>query len=362
MPKKNTKARGKRSPYLFIALAAVLLIAMAVFGVRALNTWDEYNKELSVTPVPSPTVSPVSVTPAPDFATHTPAPSPTPGVLKVGSSGEMVTQLQARLKELGYYTGNTDGIYGGGTKQAVIVFQKQHGLDADGEAGPKTLAVLYSDEAQVIVVTPAPTGLDTLAGDVPLLVNKWNVLPEDFLPGDLVTVKDLAGDTLLYDDEKFQGVREAVEALVRMVRDAQADDIAPWKLGGAYRTVADQKKIFDRRVEKYISEEGLTRAQAVSRTRLTVADPGASEHHTGLAFDLNVPGQSFVDTAQYVWLKRHCWDYGFIMRYADEKEEKTGIIGEEWHVRYVGVDHAKRMQEMDMCLEEYVELLNGQKN
>ena len=177
-----------------------------------------------------------------------------------------------------------------------------------------------------------------------------------------VTVKDIAGDKLLYDDNSFQGVRTAVEALVRMIGDAEDQGYTPWKLGGAYRTIANQKSIFDRRVNTYMTEEGLTRAQAQARTRLTVADPGCSEHHTGLAFDLNVPGEFFVDTAQYLWLKKNCWDYGFIMRYTDDKEDKTGIIGEEWHIRYVGVEHAKRIQELGYCLEEYVELLNGQRN
>ena len=365
MPSSNGRRKRGGSPYLFIAGVLVLLIGIAVFGIQALNatnTAEEKLKQL-FTPAPSPTVSGVNATPAPGFSTYTPqptaSPSPTPSVLKNGSKGDMVKQLQTRLKELGYYTGAIDGDYGPGTRQAVIVFQKQHGLDADGEAGPKTLQMLYSDEAQQIVVTPAPTAMDTLAGDVPLLVNKWNPLPDDFVPEDLVTVKALAGDLLLYDDDSFQGVRVAVEALIRMIRDAQADGITPWKLGGAYRTIAYQKKIFDRRVERYMNEDGLTRAQAISRTRLTVADPGCSEHHTGLAFDLNVPDKYFVDTAQYVWLKQHCWDYGFIMRYTDEKEDKTGIIGEEWHIRYVGVEHAKNMQMTDLCLEEYVELLNS---
>ena len=364
------KKKSLRSPYLFIALAVALLAAMAVFGIKSLNAWSLYRAEAAVTAAPSPTAGPVSVTPAPDFATYTPAPTATPaptpaatpGVLKTGSSGEEVKRLQERLQALGYYKSGIDGKYGAGTKQAVIIFQKQHGLDADGAAGPKTLAVLYSDQAQMIRVTPEPEGLDALAGDIPLLVNKWNTLPDSYAPKDLVRVKDLAGDTLLYDDESFQGVRTAVEALVRMIRDAQQDGVTPWKLGGAYRTIADQKRIFDNRVNKYMKEDGLSRSKAVSRTRLTVADPGASEHHTGLAFDLNVPGEYFVDTAQYLWLKQHCWDYGFIMRYTDEKEDKTGIIGEEWHVRYVGLEHAKKIQELDLCLEEYVELLNKQKH
>ncbi len=58
---------------------------------------------------------------------------------KMGSRGEEVRNIQTRLKKWGYYTGSVDGIYGTATKNAVIKFQKKHGLTADGIAGPKTL-------------------------------------------------------------------------------------------------------------------------------------------------------------------------------------------------------------------------------
>lgn len=61
---------------------------------------------------------------------------------KYGSQGEEVRQIQTKLKELGLYTGSIDGIYGSGTKNAVIQFQKQQGLDPDGIAGTKTLTAL----------------------------------------------------------------------------------------------------------------------------------------------------------------------------------------------------------------------------
>ncbi|MDY3279786.1 MAG: D-alanyl-D-alanine carboxypeptidase family protein [Eubacteriales bacterium] len=361
MPQKNARNKsGRRAPYLFMALAMLLLLALIFLGVRALNAWNAYEKAAAITPTPSPTVRPVSVTTPPDFVTHTPAPSPTPSYLTNGSSGEMVTQLQQRLKELGFYTGQIDGQYGSGTKSAVTLFQQQHNLDADGVAGQKTLAVLYSDNAKQVVITPSPAPVDTLDGSVPLLVNKQNPVGKDFVPADLVRVKDLAGDLFTYADNDTQGVREAVEALIAMIRDAENQGYTPWKLREGYRTYAAQKRIFDNQVEKYIAEREMTRTQAVSATRQTVADPGCSEHHTGLAFDLNVPGEYFADTAQYLWLNAHCWDYGFIMRYTDDKKDITGITGEEWHVRYVGVDHSRKMQELGYCLEEYVDYLNGQ--
>ena len=362
--RRYTQGRKKRSPLLFALLCALLLTALTAVGARAMNTWNEYRAEAAVTSAPTATVRAISVTPDPNRATPTPSPAPTPdptpeptatpGLLKSGSQGDAVAQVQTRLQALGYYAGKIDGDFGSGTKAAVQAFQQVNGLDADGVVGAKTLAVLSSGEA---IAKPGP--VDTLAGDVPLLVNKWNPLPAVFEPAGLVTVKDVAGGLMTYEKDSIQGVREAAEALTAMIRDAKADGIGPWKLREGYRTVADQQRIFNNRVKSY-EDAGNTHAQALSITRREVADPGASEHHTGLAFDLNVPGQTFSDTAQYVWLKQHCWDYGFIMRYTDEKDDITGITGEEWHVRYVGVDHARTMRDLDYCLEEYVEYLKGQ--
>lgn len=61
---------------------------------------------------------------------------------KIGSRGNEVRQIQKKLKELGYYKGSVDGIYGTGTQKAVRSFQKNCGITADGVAGPKTLKYL----------------------------------------------------------------------------------------------------------------------------------------------------------------------------------------------------------------------------
>ena len=68
--------------------------------------------------------------------------SPANALSKYGSTGDEVIAVQTKLKELGYYKGNIDGIYGSGTKSAVTNFQKANGLSADGIAGVKTLAAL----------------------------------------------------------------------------------------------------------------------------------------------------------------------------------------------------------------------------
>ena len=61
---------------------------------------------------------------------------------KLGSKGDEVRRIQKKLKELGFYSGAVDGIYGTATKKAVTAFQKNCGITADGIAGPKTLKFL----------------------------------------------------------------------------------------------------------------------------------------------------------------------------------------------------------------------------
>ncbi len=65
-----------------------------------------------------------------------------PNVLKYGTRGEAVREIQKQLTNLGYNTGGVDGLFGKQTEQAVINFQLQHGLLADGIVGPQTSNVL----------------------------------------------------------------------------------------------------------------------------------------------------------------------------------------------------------------------------
>ena len=81
--------------------------------------------------------------------------------------------------------------------------------------------------------------------------------------------------------------------------------------------------------------------------------PGTSEHQLGIAVDIS--GAVY---AIYPWLQENSWKYGFIMRYPPDKTAITGISGEEWHYRYVGVDAATEMHERNLCLEEYLAALD----
>lgn len=287
----------------------------------------------------------------------TPTPSATPAMLSSGSSGDEVKALQSRLQQLGFYSGVLDGDYGKGTRAAVKLFQAQHGLDDDGIAGQKTLEMLYSNDAQPLLVTPTPAAVQVLAGSQPLLVNRQHPVTSDFAPADLVNLSEYCDSSLVkikYDGT--QGVREAADALLRMLEAAKADGITNWQVSAAYRSYADQQRIFDNKVKSFQNNNpdwSLSRCR--SAASVTVADPGASEHHTGLAFDMTVPNTSmFLGTKQCTWLHQHCWEYGFILRYTDEKQQITGFAGEAWHIRYVGTEHSLAMQQSGQCLEEYL--------
>lgn len=287
----------------------------------------------------------------------TPTPSATPAMLSSGSSGDEVKALQSRLQQLGFYSGVLDGDYGKGTRAAVKLFQAQHGLDDDGIAGQKTLEMLYSNDAQPMLVTPTPAAVQVLAGSQPLLVNRQHPVASDFAPADLVNLSEYCDSSLVkikYDGT--QGVREAADALLRMLEAAKADGITNWQVSAAYRSYADQQRIFDNKVKSFQNNNpdwSLSRCR--SAASVTVADPGASEHHTGLAFDMTVPNISmFLGTPQCAWLHEHCWEYGFILRYTDEKQQITGFAGEAWHIRYVGTEHSLAMQQSGQCLEEYL--------
>ena len=134
-----------------------------------------------------------------------------------------------------------------------------------------------------------------------------------------------------------------------MLEDLTAAGIE-YTFNSAYRTVLEQTTILEYRTREHMANFGLDFFEARDKAYETVAIPGTSEHNLGLAVDLL--GEEAV-----AWLSEHCWDYGFIVRYTEEKEGITGIVDEPWHFRYVGKEHAARIYENQMPLEEYLILL-----
>lgn len=188
-----------------------------------------------------------------------------------------------------------------------------------------------------------------------VLANDWNPLPSDF-------------DSTYTREEYYKNGNgqqfdtRAIEHLRAMINAANAEDPSMnIRVLSAYRSVALQKSLYDRKVNELIGQ-GLSREDAEVKAATIVKRPGTSEHNTGLAVDVGGSGdysieESFANTKAYRWLKEHCAEYGFILRFPKEKEDVTGVIYEPWHYRYVGVEHAKVIMERGICLEEYLQEL-----
>lgn len=177
---------------------------------------------------------------------------------------------------------------------------------------------------------------------MPLLVNADNPIPEDFKPD----VTPIAGSEYQFD-------RSAVGKLNQMMADAYSEGIILYPIS-AYRSTESQTRNFNRKLEEN-KAAGYSDEEAYAMTAQYIAIPGTSEHSLGLAVDLNSLEESFENTAQFKWLIEHCAEYGFILRYPKDKEDITGIAYEPWHYRYVGEEHAAKIMEQGICLEEYVQ-------
>ena len=181
------------------------------------------------------------------------------------------------------------------------------------------------------------------------LVNGWNPLSADYGYEDHL---------IPYGNGKFDS--RAAEALRNMLAAGKEFGLRPVSLFRAYDL---QVKLFDSEVADWKSA-GYSQAEAEQKASTEVARPGTSEHHLGLAADILSDGvysleESFENTAAFRWLKAHCAEYGFILRYPKEKEEVTGVIYEPWHYRYVGVEAATEIMSRGICLEEYLAEVYG---
>ncbi len=177
--------------------------------------------------------------------------------------------------------------------------------------------------------------------DILMLVNKYNILPEDYEPDDLVSISVKyawgSGNTIR---------KEAYEAFVKMWDDAYDKGIY-LIINLGYRSYQEQEAVYNR----LLNARNRKYADSIS------ARPGHSEHQTGLALDIfeksNSNTETFKDSEAYAWLKDNAYKYGFILRYTKENEGITGFNAEDWHYRYVGIKAAKEITEQNLTFEEY---------
>ena len=137
-----------------------------------------------------------------------------------------------------------------------------------------------------------------------------------------------------------------------MYNAAKADGITLTPYSG-YRSVDRQTSNFNRKIDSFISQ-GYSAAQAKVMAAQSIMPPGCSEHNLGLAMDISGTDANFYKTAAYKWLTENAADFGFILRYPEDKVNITKVKYEPWHWHYVGVEAAKAMKASGQCLEEYL--------
>ena len=178
--------------------------------------------------------------------------------------------------------------------------------------------------------------VDMSKGDL-ILVNKYYALGSDYYPDDLVDVDPSHG--------RGQLRKKVYDAYLTLLEEARRQ--------GYYLNIVSSFR-------SYSYQDGLYSKYLKSDPREVVdtysARPGHSEHQTGMAIDVSLPGVSLDDfgkTDAAKWLNENCCHYGFIIRYPSDKIDITGYIEEPWHIRYLGIETAEDVVRLGMTYDEY---------
>lgn len=213
--------------------------------------------------------------------------------------------------------------------------------DAEDEPAPSPSPVAPFDGAEPVWNYPISREILEDPEGILVLVNRENLLDKAFVPHDLVdiTARKRSSGTI-------QARQVASDALQRLIDAADADGLT-LVVDCGYRTYRTQEVLHYNRVKSLGYDDGIVQL------------PGASEHQTGMAFDIISKSWSgkfnrrFATTKEGLWLAENCARFGFILRYPDGKQDITGIEFESWHFRYVGAEAAAYITENGLTLEEF---------
>ena len=210
----------------------------------------------------------------------------------------------------------------------------------------------YALTAEMLNVIETEDGVNYIQNpeNIHVLVNKDYSLPIGYRPADLV----IPEVKFSFDEEHEKKLmrKEAAEALAKMFNGALEDGVEIVAVSG-FRSYERQQQVYTAAVA----------ASGAEHAQQAVAEPGKSEHQTGLTMDVSSAennynlDQDYGETEAGKWLAEHSSEYGFIIRYPEGKETITGYMYEPWHVRYVGVDVAKDIYSLGLSFEEYVQLV-----
>lgn len=238
---------------------------------------------------------------------------------------------------------------------ALLIFAEKIGLKE-----PETTVTSAVSETQPTTAPDVPERIEdyeyAYAGFMPyyanmnvedwrlILVNRDYILPDGYKPT-LAPCITSDPDSLKLDHRVAPHYNE-------MYLAALEDGIELVPISG-YRSVERQRNNFEKKIKTY-TDQGYSKIEATQMAATIILPPGTSEHNAGLAMDICSLEQDFDQTTEYKWLCENAADYGFILRYPEDKQDVTKIIYEPWHWRYVGVEAAKELKASGQCLEEYL--------
>ncbi len=200
-------------------------------------------------------------------------------------------------------------------------------------------AIFFRDTESAIAENPKTEESSELL----LIVNRNNPLEQSYVPklSDYISFKV---NTLAYDD------------LSHFLDEAKSQEIS-LDLTSAYISYDEQQKIYNEKLNEFLADPQYTAVRAQAAVQKIVPQGGNSEAQTGLLVSFDVSSEQ-----TEAFLERNCINYGFILRYPEDKENITLMSGSKNIYRYVGKDNALKMRSYNMCLEEYVDYLSEQKN
>lgn len=174
------------------------------------------------------------------------------------------------------------------------------------------------------------------------IVNPEHRVSRDYEPTSLIEILNREHNIVRINEVAWQNFCKLAD---RGIKEGQFLDLT-----SGYRSFEHQQRTLNAIVSK----------KGISAIGKRVAIPGTSEHQTGLALDVSNFSKEGImrsDPNRFDWMHQYCYDYGFILRYKAEFEKVTGVTFEPWHLRYVGREHALKMRDMNIALEDYIKLL-----
>ena len=251
--------------------------------------------------------------------------------------------------------GEATGMHPEGFEEGVILYDDEEPEELPPAEEEPALTPEPTPEA-----TAEPLRFDMSSWEM-VLVNGDHSIGQ-YEPEELAYLNQTADETDIqtaYNPNRCPVDARIAEPLLAMATACKEAGL-PVFLSSGYRSYSEQAQNFQRICEN----NGITDGKDANGHYITMP-AGCSEHQTGLCCDItdvyrSIKNDEILQTETFAWLRDHCADYGFVLRFPVGKEDITGVMNEGWHFRYVGEEAAHYMTDNGLTLEEMWEQFGTQ--